>query len=109
MALAFTASDATTGNNNVTAAEYWIDADPHQPITIGSPAPTVNLSDNIPSGLSVGTHVVSVRAQDALGNWSTTATINLVVDNVGPTTSNLSLTPNPSNGAVSVCVEFQSR
>ena len=107
IALAFTATDATTGNNNVTAAEYWIDADPHQAIMISSPAPTVNLSENIPSGLSVGTHVVSVRAQDALGNWSVTGTINLVVDNVGPTTSNLSLTPNPSNGAVSVALSLK--
>ena len=33
-------------------------------------------------------------------------TINLVVDNVGPTTSNLILTPNPSNGSVSVNLSF---
>jgi len=104
--LSFNANDSTTGNNNVTAAEYWIDAGAHTSITIGPPAPSVSLTATIPAGLSVGTHVVSVRAQDAVGNWSATGTINLVVDNVGPTSSGLSLTPNPSNGAVSVALSF---
>jgi FtsP/CotA-like multicopper oxidase with cupredoxin domain len=111
VALSFTANDSTTGNSNVTAAEYWIDGDiTHTSIPVGSPATVVNLnatiSSSIMSLLSAGTHVVSVRAQDALGNWSATANINLVVDNTGPTTSGLSLTPNPSNGAVSVALSF---
>ena len=108
VALSFTANDTTTGNSNVTAAEYWIDAGAHTPITVGSPAPVVNLAATIPSGLTAGTHVVSVRAQDAASNWSTTGTINLVVDNAGPATSNLSLTPNPSNGAVTVALSFNA-
>jgi hypothetical protein len=108
VALSFTASDATTGNNNVSAAEYWIDAGAHTPITVGSPAITVTLNATIASGLSAATHVVSVRAQDAVGNWSSTANINLVVDNVGPTTSGLTLTPNPSNGTVSVALSFNA-
>jgi hypothetical protein len=113
VALAFTANDTVTGNNNVTAAEYWIDGDvTHTPITVGSPSTAVNLNATIPSGimslLSAATHVVSVRAQDALGNWSTTANINLIVDKVGPTTSGLTLTPNPSNGTVSVALSFNA-
>lgn len=106
VALAFNASDTTTGGNTVNAAEYWVDAGAPISIPIGSPATIVNLADTIPAGLSHGTHVVSVRAQDALGNWSATGTVNLVVDNVGPTTSGLSLTPNPSNGAVGVTLSF---
>jgi hypothetical protein len=107
VALAFTANDTSTGNNNVTAAEYWIDGDiTHTSISIGSPSPVVGLTATIPSGfisvLTAGTHVVSVRAQDALGNWSSTANINLIVDKVGPTTSGLTLNPNPSNGSVNV-------
>jgi len=58
------------------------------------PGASVSLTATIPAGLSVGTHVVSVRSQDAVGNWSATGTINLVVDNVGPTSSGLNLTPN---------------
>jgi hypothetical protein len=108
VALAFTANDTTTGNNNVTVAEYWIDAGAHTAIPVGAPATAVTLNATIPAGLSAGTHVVSVHAQDALGNWSTTATINLIVDNVGPATSSLSLTPNPSNGAVSVNLSFNA-
>ncbi len=108
VALAFTANDTTTGNANVTAAEYWVDAGVHTPITVGSPAPVVTLGATIPSGLSAGTHVVSVRAQDSLGNWSTTGNINLVVDNVGPTTSGLTLTPNPSSGSVTVALSFSA-
>ncbi len=107
VSLSFNADDTQTGGNNVIAGEYWIDGNlTHTTITVGSPAPTVTLSDVIPSGLTAGTHVVSVRAQDALLNWSTTSTINLVVDNVGPTSSNLSLTPNPSNGTVSATLSF---
>ena len=105
--LSFTANDTTTGGNTVTAAEYWVDGNlTHTSITVGSPAIVVNLNDTIASGLTHGTHVVSVRAQDSLGNWSATGTINLVVDNVGPTTSGLSLTPNPSNGSVGVTFSF---
>lgn len=107
--LAFLANDTATGNNNVTAAEYWIDGNlTHTSIPVGSPAASVALSATIASGLSTGTHIVSVRAQDALLNWSTTANINLVVDNVGPTTSALVLSPNPSSGAVSVVLSFNA-
>ncbi len=110
VALSFNANDTTTGNSNVTAAEYWIDAGAHTPITVGSPAPVVALNATISAatmaGLTAGTHVVSLRAQDALGNWSTTGTINLIKDNAGPTTSGLALNPNPSNGLVSVNLSF---
>jgi len=107
VALSFTANDTMTGNSNVTAAEYWVDGNvTHTPITVGSPAPVVTLNSTIAAGLAHGTHVVSARAQDSLGNWSATATINLVVDNLGPTTSTLSLSPNPSSGSVSVNLSF---
>ncbi len=104
--LSFTANDTTTGNSNVVAAEYWIDSGAATAIPVGSPAPVVPLSTSIGSSFSAGTHVVSVRAQDAAGNWSSTGTINLIVDNSGPVTSGLSLTPNPSNGSVNVTLSF---
>lgn len=107
VALSFTANDTTTGNSNITNAEYWIDGNAtHTPISVSGSSPIANLSATIPAGLSHGTHVVSVRARDALGNWSTTGNINLVVDSMAPTTSGLTLTPNPSNGSVSVIFTF---
>jgi hypothetical protein len=49
--------------------------------------------------LSQGSHVVSVRSQDAFGNWGAVATITLVVgDTTPPTTSNVFADPNPTNG-----------
>jgi FtsP/CotA-like multicopper oxidase with cupredoxin domain len=104
--LSFSANDSATGGSDVTAAEYWVDGGTAQPITVGSPAPVVSLSATIPAGLSAGAHLVSLRAQDAAGNWSATGAINLIVDNAGPTSSGLSLTPNPSNGFVSVNLSF---
>ena len=98
--LSFTASDAASGNSNVTAAEFWIDAGAAQPVTVSSPAPTRNLNATIPAGLSAGTHVISVRAQDAFGNWGEAATIDLSIDTAGPLTSGVSAAPNPNNGSL---------
>jgi FtsP/CotA-like multicopper oxidase with cupredoxin domain len=106
--LTFTASDGASGNSNVVIAEYWIDSDAAQSISVPSTAPLVNLSAVIPAGLSTGTHVVSVRAQDALGNWGSAATINLVVDQTGPVTSVVSAAPNPNNGAQGLNTSVQA-
>jgi hypothetical protein len=97
--LSFSANDSASGNSNVTAAEYWIDSGAHQPVAVASPSPVKVLNVTIPSGLSAGSHVIHARSQDALGNWGAeAATINLIVDNTGPTTSAVSATPNPING-----------
>ena len=102
VALTGTASDAATGNSNVTAAEYSIDGGAATAITIGSPAPTVSLAATISAatvnGMSQGSHVIAVRAQDALGYWGTPATIQLIVDKTGPTTSGVTANPNPATG-----------
>jgi len=100
IALSATGSDNATGNHNVTAAEYWVDAGSHIAMALsGSASPTRTLSATIPPGLSTGTHVVSVRNQDVLGNWGAVATINLQInDTVGPATSGVSASPNPNNG-----------
>jgi len=50
--------------------------------------------------LGEGSHVVSVRSQDALNQWGAVATINLVMDQTGPVTSNVSAVPNPNNGTL---------
>ena len=101
--LTATGNDTATGGSNVTAAEYWVDTDTPTAMTIvaGADAPIRNFTATIPAGLSIGAHVVSVRSQDAFGNWGTVATITLqVADPEPPTTSNVTASPNPTNGLV---------
>ncbi len=52
--------------------------------------------------LSNGPHTISVRAKDAAGNWGALATTILVVDKVGPTTTNATASPSPTQGARTV-------
>ena len=102
VALTATGDDTSSGNNNVAAAEYWVDGGAHTDMIIdaGTPSSVRSFTATIPAGLSMGTHVVSVRSQDEFGNWGAEATINLQVsDTLPPTTSNVSAAPNPNNGS----------
>ncbi len=86
----------------VTAAEYWVDggASYRHDIVAGSDSSVRSFTATIPAGLSMGSHVVSVRSQDAFGNWGAVATITLqVTDTAAPTTSNVAASPNPNNGS----------
>ena len=102
-ALSATVSDATTGNANVTAAEYFIDTagangtgtamagafgTPTGSVTATIPAPTL-------AGPASGTHTVYVHGQDASGNWGALGFDHVLIDTAGPTTSGLTLTPEP--------------
>jgi len=111
VAVTATGDDRATGSANVTAAEYFTDAASPPPdttrgtsMTINVTAPVASLTATIPAGtvnaLSAGTHLVSVRSRDALGNWGGLATTNLVVDKTGPTASNLVASPSPTNGVI---------
>lgn len=110
VALTATGNDSTTGNGNITAAEYFID-------TVGAPgtgsamslnfvAPVTSLSASIPAAtvnsLPEGTHTVSVRSQDAFGNWGPLGTVNLIVDKTGPAANSVTAAPNPTNGTLGV-------
>lgn len=110
VALSATSSDVTSGNSNVTAAEYWVDAGVHTAMTgAGSASPTRNFTATIPAGLSMGAHVVSVRSQDVFGNWGAAVTINLqVADVVAPTTSGVTAAPNPNNGSKPLSTSVQA-
>jgi len=107
VALTATGDDTASGNSNVTAAEYWVDAvgtpaDGSGTLmtSSGSPAPIRAFTATIPAGLSQGSHIVSIHSQDVFGNWGTITTINLqVTDIVAPTTSNVVASPNPNNGS----------
>jgi len=106
--LSFTANDSAAGNHNITAAEYSIDAGAPTPISVASPAPVKTLNVGLPSGLSAGTHVISVRSQDALGNWSDPASIDLIIDQTGPTTTVTGASPNPNNGLMAFNTTVQA-
>jgi hypothetical protein len=101
-------SDAATGGSNVAAAEALIDAQaPGSGVAFSGSFGSVSVTGataTIPAAtlaaLAPGAHTVSVRAQDSAGNWGTVATVPLA----GPTTTGISLTPNPSDGTVSVAL-----
>lgn len=101
-------SDAATGGSNVAAAEALIDAQtPGTGVAFTGSFGAVSVTGataTIPAatlaGLTPGAHTVSVRAQDSAGNWGAVATVPLA----GPTTSGITLTPNPSDGTVSVAL-----
>jgi hypothetical protein len=104
VAVSATASDASTGNANITVAELSIDGGAATPVTLNKIAPDVSLTATIPaltiSGLAEGSHTVGIRAQDALGNWGAAATQTLIVDRTAPTASGLAANPPANNGNI---------
>jgi hypothetical protein len=104
--LSATASDAASGGSNISAAQYSIDAGAPVAMTVATSAPVSGVTATIPAAtvnaLAEGTHVVAVTSTDAASNTGTAATINLVVDKTGPSTSGVNATPNPNNGTLAV-------
>ena len=101
VALSATGDDTASGGSNIIAAEYWVDGGSSIPMDIvaGADSAVRSFTATIPAGLAMGPHTVSVRSQDALGNWGAAATITLqVADTAAPITSNVSASPNPNNG-----------
>jgi hypothetical protein len=101
VALSGTGNDTTTGNSNVVAAEYTIDGGAAVPMTLGgAAAPVRSITATIPAGLLPRSYPITVRSQDALGNWGALTTIALNVVAGGPVTSGVSAARNPNNGAL---------
>ena len=116
VALSGSASDSTTGNSNIQAAEYFMDAaganGAGTAMTVNQNAPTASITATIPaatvSALTEGVHTLHVHSQDAFGNWGTFATKQLNIDKTGPAASITLLNPNPNNGALPYSPSFQS-
>lgn len=107
--LTATGDDTMTGGSDVIAAEYFVDAAGSDGagtvMDLNQTAPIVSLSTStnpIPAGLAAGTHTIYVHSQDAFGHWGDFATIDLVVSQSGPTTSNVTVAPNPNNGSMPI-------
>ncbi len=102
VALHGTGNDSASGGSDVVAAEYTIDGGTAVAMNVNVAAPIASLDATIAAatvnGLSEASHVVTVRSQDAAGNWGAFTQIGLVVDKSGPTTSNVNAAPNPNNG-----------
>ncbi len=99
-------SDATTGGSNVAGAEYSIDGGPS--IAFGGTfgAPEVDVTATFTTALGGGSHTIRVRGIDSApipntGPWASVVVSN---DNVGPASTGLKLTPNPSNGLGTVAL-----
>jgi Multicopper oxidase len=103
VAVTATADDSASGGSVITAAEYAIDALPAEPMSVNSNATVASIDATIPTGvldaLSEGVHVISVRAKDTT-TWGLPATVNLTVDEHGPTTTGVTVAPTPNNGTV---------
>jgi hypothetical protein len=101
VALSGTANDGATGGANIAAAEFTVDGGAAVPMTLGgAAAPIRGIAATIAAGLAEGPHAISVRSQDALGNWGAPTTITLNVVATGPVTSSVSAAKNPNNGAL---------
>jgi len=105
VSLTATGNDTATGNSNIVAAEYWIDAGAPVPMNVSVASPTSGLSATIPAAtvfaLSEGSHTVSLHSMDSVNStWGPTATIALIVDKTGPAASGVSAAPNPNNGTL---------
>jgi hypothetical protein len=103
-----TGDDGATGNSDILAAEYFIDTvggdGTGTPLTPNVAAPIVSLDGSIDAttmgALAEGAHTVYVHSMDAFGWWGEYDSATLVVDQTGPTTSDVTADPNPNNGAL---------
>ncbi len=106
-----TGNDSASGNSDITAAELSVDGGTPVAMDLLTTGPVASVQGTIAAAtigdatspvLVEGNHVVSVRTQDAAGNWSEPVEAALVVDRTGPATSDVSVTPNPNNGTMPV-------
>jgi len=105
VSISATGNDTTTGGSNIAAAEYFIGAPgvdgTGTAMTVNVAAPIASLGAAIDAtSLAEGTHTVYVHSMDDFGWWGDFATVTLIVDQSGPTTSNVVANPNPNNGAL---------
>ncbi len=69
----FYVSTAAVDASNITAAEYFFDADPGAgnatPTSVGTSGAVVNFTANLPASLSQGFHFLAIRTKGADGKW----------------------------------------
>jgi FtsP/CotA-like multicopper oxidase with cupredoxin domain len=108
-----TLTDGGTSPSNIQAAEFYIDGTASLPNAMTAVDLAFDSTSEAVEGtismatlgtLSSGNHTIFVRGQDTNGNWGPFVSVILNLDKTGPATTGLSLTPNPSDGSVSVAL-----
>jgi len=102
----------TSAASTITRAEYFIDTTGSSGTGLAmsglfgtaTVAASASLSVTQMAALSPGNHTLYVHGQDANSQWGgfKSAVVNL--DRVGPATTGLTLSPNPSNGSVDLAL-----
>lgn len=98
-----------------TAAEFYVDATTGMTPTMmmsqvaGVWTGTISATSTVPADVTLATlasgdHTIYVRGQNAAGIWGAFNFAVLHLDKLGPTTSGITLAPNPSDGSVDVFV-----
>lgn len=112
VAVTATVDDTGLGDSAIVAGELFVGpvgavgsgtAMTVTPLTPTSATLDGTITTSVLAALADGTHTVSVRGQDAGGNWSAVATATMTISRVGPTTSGLSL--NLTTGAVTALAD----
>ncbi len=86
----FYISPAATDAGIITAAEYFIDADPGvglaSPLVVNNPGNTINQTFMavVPQGISGGQHMLAIRTRNADGIWSLFELDTFIVDGALP-------------------------
>jgi FtsP/CotA-like multicopper oxidase with cupredoxin domain len=107
-ALTATVDDSTTGGSTIKAAEYYVDDVSGAAVALSAADGTFGSVSEGVTGLvpiPAGQHVLYVRGQDASNNWGAfTSVLVNGGDIVGPATSGLVVSPDPSNGSQTLTV-----
>ncbi|MHB8892672.1 MAG: hypothetical protein ACYC65_11580 [Candidatus Limnocylindrales bacterium] len=96
-----TIDDSTTGDSNVSSAQYSIDGGAWQPMAASDgsfDSATETVTATLPAGLSAGGRAVCIRGGDAAGytsDGSACITVTVLADNTPPLVSSVVPTPNP--------------
>ncbi len=103
------ATVSTSAGSTIAAAEYFTDTvgvnGTGTPMTGTFGTATVPVSATLnASPLTFTNHLIYVHGKDAANNWGPTASMTLSVSSgaLGPLTSGITISPNPTNGATSV-------
>jgi FtsP/CotA-like multicopper oxidase with cupredoxin domain len=102
--------DTANGGQNVILAEYFTatigPVETGIDLPVGAPAPVVTLTEFIPAatlaGWPSGYPIFYVRGKDANGSWGLVGSAVLNLDKLGPKSTALSLSPEPTNGQSAV-------
>jgi hypothetical protein len=94
-----------TSSDPITGVEYSIDTTTATPVAMtATDRSTGTIPLSVLGGLTSGTHVIYVRAENSAG-WGPVSSTALTLDTEGPATGNMSLTPAISNGLGNVVLK----